>query len=36
MDDMNSKWLQRLGRVRIAILGVGAVILLVLSLIKLR
>jgi hypothetical protein len=33
---MNSKWMQRLGRVRIVILGVGGVILLVMALIKAR
>jgi len=33
---MNSKWLQRLGQARIAILGVGGMILLILGLVKVR
>jgi hypothetical protein len=36
MNHMNSKWLQRLGLVRIAILGVGGVVLLVLALIRIH
>ena len=31
---MNSKWMQKLGLIRVAILGVGGVILLVLALVK--
>ena len=31
---MNSKWMQKLGLIRVAILGAGGVILLVLALVK--
>jgi hypothetical protein len=34
MYGMNSKWMQKFGLIRVAILGVGGVILLVLALVK--
>jgi hypothetical protein len=34
MKGMNSKWIERLGNARLAILGLGAAILVVIALIK--